>query len=145
MIFKDNDQIKIGFAEDANSTYMVFKEQLNEDDFIAYHQELLDELNTLKYTSGRHLVDTTHLKIVTPESRQWIAENIIPRIQQISKDNRVYIAVVLGCKAFTGFVMENNQFIHNEAIHIHYFSQFEDAKTWLMPERKYSYGISLIG
>lgn len=145
MTFKNNDQIEIGFSEEANSTYMSFKEQLTEDDFIEYHQELLDMLNTLKYKSGRHLVDTTHLKVISPEARDWVAKNIIPRIQQISDDGRVYIAVVLGCNAFTGFGMDNNQFVNNEAIHIHYFSQLEDAKTWLTPQRHYPFKVPMMG
>lgn len=131
MVFKNNNQIETGYFNEIDTTYMIFKQQVNEDDFIEYHQELLDEFNTLKYTSGKHLVDTSPLKIISSSCRKWVAEKIVPRIHQTSNRGKAYIAVVLGKNTFINPDVHHIDPKYNENVHIHYFSKMDDAKMWL--------------
>ncbi len=133
MVVNKTDQIELGVDDNINATYMIFKQQVNEDDFIEAHLELLDLLNTRKYTSGKHLVDTRKLKVITSYSSQWLHENIVPQIQNVSDDGTAYIAVVLGSNVFTDL---GGEYVHSkfsESVHVHFFKDVEDAKRWLTP------------
>lgn len=133
MIFKNTDQIEIGFDNDTSSTYMYFKKQVNEDDFIEAHHELQEVLNTRNYTTGKHLVDTSNLKVITPYASKWVAENIVSQIQKVSANGKARIAVILGSNAFTDFGAEHIHSKYGDSVHIHFFSRRDDANLWLSP------------
>lgn len=133
MILQKNTEVELGYANEIDATYMFFKRQVNEDDFIECHHDLLDLLNTRNFTSGKHLVDTSNLKIITNNSRKWVAQNFVPLIQSISKNGKVHIAVVLGSSAFMDFGAEHIQSKDQNNVHIHFFSQLNDARMWLSP------------
>ena len=132
MIFKNTHQVEIGYAEEIEATYMIFKKQVNEDDFIECHQYLIDMLNSNKFITGKHLVDTTNLKVITSHSRKWVAANVVPIMEKTATD-KALIAVVLGHNAFTDFGAEHIDAKYNSSVHIHFFSQIGDAKMWLAP------------
>lgn len=139
LIFKKNDDVEIGYDQEINATYMQFKCQVNEDDFIEYHLDLLDALNTKKFTSGKHLVDSSKLKLITNSSRKWLGQNVMPKIQENSSVGEAHIAVVLGCNSFSDYGAEHIESPFGNSINIHFFSQMEDAKMWLTPEFAFSY------
>ncbi len=135
MVYKETDQVEVGFNEEISATYMIFKKQVNEKDFITCHQYVIDMLNTRKYTTGKHLVDTSQLKVITSHSQNWVANNVITLMQRICRKDKVCVALVLSSNAFAEFAVKNITRETSDISISKFFNHINDAKMWLAHEQ----------
>lgn len=131
MIYKENDRVEVGFSEDIQATYMILKKELLDKDLIDCHQEIIEMLETRRYTTGKHLVDTSALSVISTEVQEWIAENVIRRIQTIGKLDKARIALVLSRNAFAEFGVKMIAQQTNEFSVQQFFHSKEEAEDWL--------------
>lgn len=135
MVYKETEQVIVGYDQELSATYMIFKKHLNEEDFIASHQIVIDMINTRKYTSGKHLVDTSKLKVITNRAQNWVAENVVKLIQSVSRKNKVCLSVVLSTNAFAEFAVKNITRETSDISVVQFFNHINDAKKWIAEEQ----------
>lgn len=134
MVYKETDQVEIGYNEDISATYMIFKTSVNEKDFLQCHQYLIDMLNTRRYTTGKHLVDTSQLKVITGTAQNWVANNVLTLIHSLGRKEKVCLAVILSSNAFAEFAVKNITNETSDISHSKFFNNILDAKKWLAQE-----------
>lgn len=134
MVYKETDQVEIGYNEEISATYMVFKKSVNEKDFLQCHQYLIDMLNTRRYTSGKHLVNTSQLKVITGAAQNWVANNVLKLIHSLGRKEKICIAVILSSNAFAEFAVKNISNETSDISNTKFFNNMPDAQKWLAQE-----------
>ncbi len=131
MEFYNDERAIIGFDKDADFTFMKYKEHVDSDQFISTHKKVVEMLTKMDMYSGKHLVDTKVLKTVSLESQKWVAENVIPLIQQKSKNSKAKIALILSEDVFGSFAVKNISKKADAISETHFFNNYDEAITFL--------------
>lgn len=132
MIFYEDKLVKVGVDKELDATYMIYKQNVSSNEFIETHRKVVDMLNSVDGCSGKHLVDTKPIKIVSLEGQKWVAENVVPILQNKSKREKAQIALVMSSDVFGQFAVQNISKKTDGISETHFFNTEEDARKWLM-------------
>jgi len=131
MMFYEDESVQIGIDKDLDATFMIYKENVSPDDFINTHRKVVDMLNAIDVCSGKHLVDTKPIKLVSLEGQKWVAENVVPLIHKKSNRDKAQIALVMSSDVFAQFAVQNISKKTDGISETHFFNTSDDAKNWL--------------
>ena len=122
----------VGYDSKDDYTFMEFTRDVETDGFIQLHEKVVEMLKSMDAYSGKHLVDTSRIKTISLEGQAWVAENVVPLIQQKSNSDKAVIAVVLSNDVFGKFAAENISRKTNDISDTVFFNSREEALGFLL-------------
>ena len=131
MIYRDTDKAKMGYDNELNSTYLLMKQALTEEEVINAHQEFIDMLTSLNISTGRHLSDARALSGLTAHSRQWINKVIIPFIKEKSQQDKASIALLINEEVMQDLKVGDKQSMTSADAETAFFKEEHQAWDWL--------------
>ncbi|MEO1049547.1 MAG: hypothetical protein AAFX87_02940 [Bacteroidota bacterium] len=131
MVHLDSELAQIGFDNEIEATFMIFKKEVNTQEFIDVHKEVVTMLDGMDKSTGKHYVDTSKISAVSLEAQAWVAENVVPKIQAKGSYPKAKIALVVSDDVFANFAVKNISSKTDSISETVFFDSLDKAKNWL--------------
>jgi len=130
----ENEFAEILHDEELNILSLVYKKQVQKDDFIFINQKFLEIFRTLNIY--KIYINALKIKVVPVEGQHWVINNMIPGMIEHVNGKMLYHAQVLNTDSFVKFAAQNiRNKSQNQSIEIPMkvaaFESEEEGWNWL--------------